>query len=148
MSLGKLDRNIIRALRKFGLPAARIALFIVFFWFGFLKIIDASPANPLVESLLRKTLPFLSFESFIAGFGLYEMAIGLFFIIPGLERLAIALLVPHMIATFLPLVFLPEITWKSFLIPTLEGQYIIKNFVIVALAFSIGAHLHPLGKDE
>lgn len=130
------------------MPAARIALFTIFFWFGLLKVIDASPANPLVESLLQKTLPFISFESFIAGFGFYEMAIGLFFIIPGLERLAIALLVPHMIAAFLPLVFLSEITWKSFLIPTLEGQYIIKNFVIVALALGIGAHLHPLEKEK
>ena len=72
------------------------------------------------------------------------MLVGISFLIPGLERLAIALLMPHMITTFMPLVLLPSITWKGFFTPTLEGQYIIKNLVIIALAFSIAARLKPL----
>ena len=72
------------------------------------------------------------------------MLIGVAFLIPGLERLAIALLIPHMITTVLPLILLPSITWQSFLIPTLEGQYIIKNIVIIALASALAAHLHPM----
>ena len=71
------------------------------------------------------------------------MIIGIAFIIPHFERLAIALLVPHMITTFLPLLFLQSITWHGFLTPTLEGQYIIKNLVIIALAMGIAAHLQP-----
>jgi uncharacterized membrane protein YkgB len=37
----------------------------------------------------------------------------------------------------LPLLLLPTLTWQSLLIPTLAGQYIIKNIVIVALALSV-----------
>ena len=74
------------------------------------------------------------------------MIIGISFILPRCERLAIALLIPHMILTTLPLIFLPAMTWKGLLTPTLEGQYIIKNLVIIALAMGIAAHLHPIRK--
>lgn len=140
----KFDKAAIDFLKKIAFPIGRISLFIVFFWFGFLKIIDASPANPLVEVLLSKTLPFVAFNQFILLFGIWEIVIGLTFLIPKVQRLTIALLIPHMITTFMPLVFLPNFTWQGFLIPTLEGQYIIKNLVIIALAFSIASGLSPL----
>jgi uncharacterized membrane protein YkgB len=74
-------------------------------------------------------------------FGLFEMLIGITFIIPRLERFAILLLIIHMFIVFSPLVILPNETWQKTLVPTLEGQYIIKNLVIIALALVIGAHL-------
>lgn len=142
--LSKIDLHIIVLLRRYSFPLARISLFVVFFWFGALKIVHTSPANPLVEALLSRTLPFLTFEQFIFWFGVYEMLIGIVFLVPRLERVAIALLIPHMITTVLPLILLPQITWQGFLTPTLEGQYIVKNCVIVALAFSIAARLQPM----
>ena len=140
----EFDKAAIDFLKKITLPVARISLFIVFFWFGFLKIIDASPANPLVAALLTKTLPVITFNQFIVLLGIWEMIIGVTFLIPKAERFTILLLIPHMITTFLPLIFLQNITWQSFLIPTLEGQYIIKNLLIIALAVSIASHLVPL----
>lgn len=145
MNFRKIDEKIIRFLNKIWQPFSRLSLFIVFFYFGFLKVLGFSPASPLVESLLNKTLPFISFDKFIILFGLFEMLIGLLFIIPKLERVVIFLLMIHMITTFLPLVLLPQLTWQKFLVPTLEGQYIIKNLVIISLAIVIGAHL---GKKE
>ena len=136
-----LDARIISFLKRIGFPVARLAIFIVFFWFGFLKVLDLSPANPLVSSLLEKTLPFISFETFIILFGIYEMFIGLSFLISGWERIAVFFLVPHMLATFLPLVLLPSVVWSGFLIPTLEGQYIIKNLLIISLAIILAANL-------
>src|SRR5262245_48396922 len=106
---------------------ARLALFIVYGWFGFLKVIDASPANPLVADLLEKTLPFITFEKFIIIFGLFEVLLGLLFLSGRLRKLTFALFALHMVAVFAPLVLLPAVSWQSFLIPTLEGQYIIKN---------------------
>lgn len=142
--ISTIDSHIIAWLQKYSLLLSRIALFVVFFWFGILKILTASPANPLVESLLSSTLPFITFHKFILLFGAYEMLIGITFFIPGLERLALALLVPHIFTTILPLFLLPAITWQGFLTPTLEGQYIIKNSVIIALAFTIAARLQPM----
>ncbi len=142
-----IDDRIIRFLRKISIPAGRLALFIVFFWFGILKLIGTSPANPLVSGLLERTLPFMTFDTFIVLFAIYEMIIGIAFLIPRLSRLAIALLAFHMVTTFMPLVLLPSVTWQGFLTPTLEGQYIIKNLVIIALAFGIAAHLTPLSHE-
>jgi uncharacterized membrane protein YkgB len=136
-----VDEKIINFFKKIWEPISRISLFIVFFYFGLLKVLNLSPATPLVESLASKTISFLDFNFFIIFFGFFEMIIGLTFIIPKLERLAVFLLGLHMITTFLPLILLPKATWIGFLVPTLEGQYIIKNLVIISLAFAISAHL-------
>lgn len=144
MQFARFDAYVIQYIKHAALPIARGALFIVFFWFGLLKVLDVSPANSLVKALLENILPFVSFNAFRIFFGLYEMVIGLAFLIKGAERLAIALLLPHMITTFLPLILLPDATWESVLVPSFTGQYIIKNLVIIALALSIAAHVHPL----
>lgn len=136
-----LDNTIVNFVTKISMPLARLSLFTVYFWFGALKLFGLSPANQLVADLLTQTLPFVSANHFLLILGVIEMLIGLLFILPGYERLAIMLLVLHMITTALPLFLLQALTWKAFMVPTLEGQYIIKNMVIVALAMAIGAHL-------
>lgn len=143
-SLQNIDRAIISIIRRIRHPLARFSLFVVFFWFGILKVLGTSPANPLVAELLAMTMPSFPFETFIILWGLYEMAIGVIFAIPRLERLAIPMLLFHMITTAMPLVILKGVVWQGFLVPTLEGQYIIKNLVVVALAIEIAASLKPL----
>jgi uncharacterized membrane protein YkgB len=142
----KFDTWLIHFIRRTSIPFARFALFVVFFWFGILKLVGTSPANPMVADLLHATMPFMGWETFIFFFSLYEMLIGISFMAPGSERQAIALLIPHMVMTSLPLLFLPAMTWQGFLTPTLEGQYIIKNLVLIATAMAIAAHLHPIKK--
>ena len=147
-SLEKFDYWFIHFLRRISMPFARFALFVVFFWFGILKIIGTSPANQMVADLMHATLPFMTWDVFIILFAIYEILIGIAFLIPRFERVAIALLIPHMIMTCLPLFFLTDMTWQGFLTPTLEGQYIIKNLVIIALAVGVAAHLHPFAKEK
>ncbi|MFA7216560.1 MAG: hypothetical protein WC095_01075 [Candidatus Paceibacterota bacterium] len=144
MNIQLLDIHLINFFKKISVPVARLSLFIIYFWFGFLKIIDQSPANPLVSDLLSKTLPFMSFELFIILFGLFEMLIGILFLVPKLERVVIPLLFIHMITTALPLFFLQQISWSRFMIPTLEGQYIIKNIALITCAIGIASHMKPL----
>ena len=148
MNIKTFDGDLIHFFRRVSIPMARFGLFIVFFWFGILKVLDLSPATPLVEKLFTHTVPVMSFGTFIIFFGLLEMVIGIFFLIKGMERIVIPLLLLHMVTTFLPLFILPQVTWTGFLIPTLEGQYIIKNFVIIACAIGIAAQLHPLKKIQ
>ena len=83
----------------------------------------------------------MPFNVFYSLFALFEMLIGALFLIKGWERVAIYLLVLHIVTTILPLFLLPNLAWQKFLVPTLEGQYIIKNiliiiFLIVSLAFT------------
>ncbi len=125
--------------KKITFLLAHLALFVIFFWFGTLKLTGLSPANELVHQLLVQ-IPIMKmwpFESFIIVLGLVEMCIAILFLFKKTTTLAIIILIPHMFTTMLPLVLLPELTWQSFLIPTLAGQYIIKNIVIVALALSV-----------
>lgn len=135
--LAKFDLVVLGFIKNHNLLFARLAIFVVYFWFGILKIFTVSPADPLVQSLLEKTLPFISFHNFLILFALFEMLIGVLFLIRGAERLAVALLAIHLITTVLPLILLPQTTWQNWFVPTLEGQYIIKNVLIIALAFVI-----------
>lgn len=144
----KLDTQVINRLQKLDVSLARFAIFLVYFWFGFLKLIGVSPAGPLVQALFEKTINFMPFTVFYTFFSIFEVIIGLFFLIRGFERLAILLLGLHLITTLLPLIFLPQITWQAFLVPTLEGQYIIKNILIAAVAIAVGAKLVPLSTNH
>lgn len=145
MTLRSVDLHIIRAFRNLSIPMARIGLFVVFFWFGILKVFGSSPASPLVQALFERTFPLnISFASFMIMFGLFECLIGVLFLIRGTERVVIPLLVIHLTTTIMPLFALPTTTWSGFMIPTLEGQYIIKNILIVATAIAVASHLHPL----
>jgi len=116
---------------------ARVALFIIYFWFGALKVIGASPVTPLVTSLLTKTMPFMPPAQFLIAFGLFEMLIGLLFLFPKYKRVTIVLFAIHMVMTSLPLILLPHMVWQGFLIPTLEGQFIIKNVALIALVATL-----------
>jgi len=142
-TLGKIDEKIIHYMRRVFFPFARFAIFIIFFWFGILKVLGASPASPLVLSLLAETLPFITPETFLIYFGIFEIIIGISFTIPRFERFAIMLLLIHMVTTGLPLFMLKTITWQNTFVPTMEGQYIIKNILFIALAVGIASHLHP-----
>lgn len=117
---------------------ARISMFAVFFWFGFLKVIGVSPAHDLVIDLLDKTLPFIPDNPFVIFLGVWEALVGVLFLFKKTTKWAFYLLVVQMFTTFGPLVFLLETSWQTnFLVPTLVGQYILKNLILLALGWLI-----------
>jgi uncharacterized membrane protein YkgB len=109
-----------------------------------LKVLGLSPAGSLVHALFESSIHFVSFASFYTFFAWFEVVIGVLFLIPKMTRIVMPLLAIHMITTFGPLVLLPQESWSGFMVPTLVGQYIIKNLVIIAAAMGIAAHLHPI----
>ena len=117
----------------------RIPIFIIFFWFGFLKIIDLSPAQQLVKDTVY-WMPFLSAESWTFVIGVWEVLIAICFLFKRTTLIAMVLLFLQMSGTFLPLLILPEVTFQNSnpFLPTLEGQYIIKNIIIITAALIIG----------
>jgi uncharacterized membrane protein YkgB len=130
------------SLRRLNVPFARLAIFVVYFWFGILKLIGVSPAGPLVAALWVKTIPFIPLHTFMILFSCYEMLIGILFLIPRMERPAISLLLLHVCTTAMPLILLRGMIWQAAMVPSMEGQYIIKNILILALALSIGTSVH------
>lgn len=136
-------KNFASICKDITMPALRVSIAVVFVWFGWLKVIDLSPATPLVEALHDATIvSFMNFETFMLLFGLFEVLIGILFLFKQASKIAIGLLAFHMVTTIMPLFMVPEATWTGFLVPTLEGQYIIKNIVIIAAAIAIAGHIH------
>ncbi|MBW3671823.1 MAG: hypothetical protein KY432_09155 [Acidobacteria bacterium] len=136
----QLDVRIATFMQNWGVPALRVSLAVIFVWFGILKPLGLSPAGDLVKSTVG-WMPLLSPEQWLSVIGWWEVAIGLTFLHRSTIRIAIALLAMQMVGTFLPLVLLPEVTFQSGRIPyapTIEGQYIIKNLVIISAAMVIG----------
>jgi len=123
---------------------ARIALCIIYVWFGILKVIGQSPASPLVKALfMNMHLNFMPFSSFIVLFGLFEVVIGILFVIPGLEKIAFIAFGIHIATTALPLCVMGSLVWTHPFVPTLEGQYIVKNLALIACALFIASSLQP-----
>ena len=117
----------------------RLPLFIIFFWFGLLKVIELSPARQLIIDTVF-WMPILSAETWVIIIGYWEMFIAIFLLTKRTTFLAMILLFLQMSGTFMPLILLPDITFQSSnpLLPTLEGQYIIKNIIIITAALVIG----------
>lgn len=146
MSISRIDRSIISWANRNERTWLHVSIAIVFIWFGTLKLLGLSPAEGLVENLFNATIHFMSFSTFYVLFSALEVLIGILFLIPRMERVVIPILLFHMVTTALPLFFLTSTTWSGFLVPTLVGQYIIKNIVIVAAAIGIAGNLKPIQK--
>ena len=144
-NLSDFDASVIALFRRYGSAFARIGLFVIFFWFGILKVFAVSPAGPLVTSLFNETfLAGVSAATFSVYFGVFEMLIGVMALFKSLERYTFALLLFHLATTMLPLFLLPEAAWQAPFVPTLTGQYIFKNIALLAVSIFLFADLKPL----
>lgn len=139
-NFSEIDRNIASFMQEWGVMALRISLGIIFIWFGILKTIGISPAEPLVKATVG-WMPFFSTEGWVIVIGWWEVVIGIAFLFQKTIRIAIALLAMQMVGTFMPLILLTEVTFQAGRVPyapTMEGQYIIKNLLIISAALVVG----------
>lgn len=137
-----VDRSVTRWAAQHGLRVMRMALGVVFVWFGALKLFPGlSPAQDLAaRTISMLTLGWVPPDISVPILAVWECAIGLGLIAGKFMRATILLLVTQMSGTLLPLIFFPSETFTAFpYAPTLEGQYIIKNLVLVAAALVLGA---------
>ncbi|MCG8419002.1 MAG: cyclic nucleotide-binding domain-containing protein [Proteobacteria bacterium] len=121
-----------------GYTLLRVSMGIVFIWFGALKPLGLSPA----EELVARTTLWVPAPGLLHLLGAWEMAIGVCFLFKPLAGWAVALLLPQMLVAMSPLVLLPELSYVQFPFGlTLEGQYLIKNLVLLAAAFVLGGRI-------
>lgn len=137
-----LDIQLTSWMSKHGIRALRISLGIVFFWFGSLKFIPGlSPA----QDLATRTMEILSFGLIplnisIVLLAFWECLIGIGLLFGIFIRATLLLLFVQMLGTITPIFLFPqEVFTQSPYAPTLEGQYIIKNLVIISAGLVIGA---------
>ncbi len=145
-NLISFDAWFIDFCRKFYQPIARVSLFIIFFVFGFLKLAGLSPANSLAIGFAEKMgLGSYAYESYIA-LAIIECFIGILILVPKFTRATIFSMLVHMLLVSAPLVLYTEAVWSSLLVPNLEGQYILKNIALVALALGLVANTTPFNE--
>jgi uncharacterized membrane protein YkgB len=138
------DKRIASLMDKFGVPMLRFAIGVVFVWFGGLKLIGMSPAADLVAS----TVYVVPADLFVPILGVWEVVIGLCLLYRPLTRVGILLLFLQMPGTFLPIVLLPDVVFTT--VPhglTVEGQYIVKNLVIIGAALVVGGTVRETDND-
>jgi uncharacterized membrane protein YkgB len=132
--------SLVRKMDDLSTPLTKGSLFIIFFWFGALKPLGISSAQELVLDTVY-WMPFLSPHAWLDVIGYWEMLIGICFLFKRTIKYALVLLFLQMAGTFMPLFILPHITFQEGMAPyapTLEGQYIIKNIIIISAAMVIG----------
>jgi uncharacterized membrane protein YphA (DoxX/SURF4 family) len=137
-----LDTRITSWMARYGLLLLRISLGVVFLWFGALKFFPGlSPAHDLAA----RTIEALTFGRVHASVSVpllaaWECLIGLGLLFGIFMRATLLLLAVQMAGTLMPLVLFPgEVFTRIPYAPTLEGQYIIKNAVLISAAIVLGA---------
>src|SRR2546427_2728528 len=135
--LDTIDNAVTTILERYGITALRIALAVVFIWFGTLKVIGRSP----VEDLVKDTIYFLPQDTFFIIIGVWEIIIGIGLLVPVALRFTLLLFWLQMAGTFLSLIILPGRSFQDGnpLLLTVTGEFIIKNLVLIAAGLVIGS---------
>jgi uncharacterized membrane protein YkgB len=142
----ELDYLLLTSLRRWSITALRLALGSVFLWFGALKIFANSP----VTSLIRETYTFVPVNIFILVLGVWEMLIGIGIILKRVLRCVLILLCVHLVGTFTAMWLKPSLFFVQgfpFCL-TGDGEFVIKNLVLITAALVIAGHeVKPLRRS-
>ncbi|MER7705805.1 DoxX family protein [Kitasatospora sp. NPDC097605] len=130
-----------RAYRRVAPGVLRISVGVLYLWFGLPKFFPgASPA----EDLATRCMSLMTFDAVppdVSRFllALMEVGIGLGLVTGVLLRVVLAVFFVHMTGVFATLVLLPNDVWTHGVppVPTLEGQYILKNIVLVVACLTV-----------
>jgi putative oxidoreductase len=135
----RIDAVLIPFLQRWSLPALRWSLAIVFVWFGALKLFGVSPVVDLVASTVYWVDP----SWFVPVLGAIEVLIGLGLAARFGLRIVLLALIGQMLGTFLVFVLLPEVAFQDGnpLMLTVEGEFVLKNLVLLAAAMVVGAEV-------
>ena len=123
-------------MNRWGMTILRVALGIVFLWFGALKILDQSPVVHFIEL----TMPWLASRQFIIALGVWEVLIGVGLLTNRFMRFTLGILWLQMAGTLFTVVTAPHVLFirDNPLLLTLEGEFVVKNFVLIAASLVIG----------
>jgi putative oxidoreductase len=131
-------RALMNWLKSYSITLLRMALGVVFIWFGLLKIIDSSP----VAHIISQTVYWWDAQVVVPAMGYAELLIGLGFFFSRLLPITFPIFLLQMAGTLLVLVIRPQITYQDgnvFLL-TQEGEFIVKNLVLFTSGLIVFSH--------
>ena len=139
--LQNLDDRLIGFVQRNSVLWLRIALGVVFLWFGALKLFGVSP----VADLVARTLPFLTPDVAVRGIGALEVLIAFGLVTGWAIRVTMFLFFAQMAGTFLILVLEPSLSFQhgNPLLLTVMGEFVVKNLVLVTAGFVVAGQIAP-----
>ncbi|MDH4074992.1 MAG: DoxX family protein [Acidimicrobiia bacterium] len=141
----EIDARVVAWMHRIGHRLDRLAIGLVFVWFGLLKVLGFKSAT----SVIAETVYLGSPEVTVRLLGLWELAIGVCLIAPGLARIGVALLAIRLPGTLLALALKAELCWTdTFPVPTIQGQYLIKDAILFFAAMIIGGTLRTTARER
>jgi putative oxidoreductase len=143
--LDRIDRKVIGFMSSYAILIIRLSLGIVFVWFGLLKVMGVSPVFDLASHLVY----WLPSELFVPLLGIWEMAIGVGLLLGKALRVILSMLFLQLAGTFLVLIILPEAAFQGGnpLFLTTEGEFVIKNLVLIAAGLAVGGTVRYKSKE-
>ncbi|GAB3105847.1 hypothetical protein GCM10027160_00660 [Streptomyces calidiresistens] len=130
-------------LHRHSITLLRVSVGLLFLWFGALKLVpDASAAEEMASRTMSViTAGHVAPEVSLRALGTMEILIGAGLLTGLLLRLTLAVFLVHMAGTLVALVVLAGEMWQgTVLVPTLAGQYVLKNLVLITAGLAIAAH--------
>src|SRR5262245_16390352 len=126
------EQRAVALVQRLSLPALRVAMSLVFAWFGALKMADATP----VGDLLAHTVPFVDRHALVPGMGVLEVALGIGLLVGWPYRIILPAMIGHLSGTFLVLVVQPNVAFQhgNPLLLTTTGEFVVKNLVLISAA--------------
>ena len=140
------DHAAIAFMRRLGIVLLRVAVGVVFLWFGLLKVIGQSPVAELVASVAY----WVPGEVVVRGLGVLEMLVGLGLVTGLFIRVTLLLFFAQMLGTFLVFVIRPDVAFQDGnpLLLTVEGEFVIKNLVLITAGIVVGSTVPELRPDR
>jgi putative oxidoreductase len=144
-ALTRFDAVAVGLARRYGIVTLRIALGIVFVWFGALKVADASPVARLVSDVV----PVLSDRTAVLVVGIVEIVVGAGLITGWAIRLTLALFFAQMLGTFAVLALEPDLAFRGSnpLRLTVLGEFVVKNLVLLTAGLVVAGAIPRPGGD-
>ncbi|MBO0828343.1 MAG: DoxX family membrane protein [Streptosporangiales bacterium] len=135
--VGDAEPAYMRQLRRYSIPMLRIALGIVFVWFGALKVLDLTPVGDLVAG----AVPWFDKTWFVPALGGFEVVVGLLLMSGRWVRLTCAAMIAHLCGTFMVYLMEPGVAFEhgNPLLMTMAGEFVAKNIVLITAGLAVMA---------
>ena len=145
IAVSYFEYRVSAAIRPFSLVLLRLSLGAIFIWFGALKIMNITP----VAALVAGTVPWVDRSWFVPALGVVEVVVGAAMIAGRWLTVVSCVLIAHLAGTMLVLVMQPNVAFQhgNPLLLTTEGEFVVKNIVLISASLVLAARLSPKPVD-
>ncbi|MBB5801426.1 putative membrane protein YkgB [Saccharothrix ecbatanensis] len=138
-NLRRITIEIIDRYQRDQVAVQRVVIGVLYVWFGGLKVIPGlSPVDDLAGHAMSViTMGLVKPSVSMPLLAVAEILIGIGLISGKLPRITVIVALGHMAGIFLTVFILPGEIWATWGVPTLNGQYVVKNAILVCALLNV-----------